>query len=96
MRCGAITIDLRERHVHVQGKRVDLTQKEFSLLSLLCRNAGRVVTRSEILSQVWETSFDPGSNVIEVNVRHLREKLGEAASALETVRGQGYRLSLSA
>ena len=96
VRCGAITIDLRERHVHVQGKRVDLTQKEFSLLSLLCRNAGRVVTRSEILSQVWETSFDPGSNVIEVNVRHLREKLGEAASALETVRGQGYRLSLSA
>jgi len=96
LRCGRITIDIRERHVHVEGMRIELTQKEFALLNLLCKNAGRVVTRSEILSQVWETMYDPGSNVIEVNVRHLREKLGEAATALETVRGQGYRFILTA
>jgi DNA-binding response OmpR family regulator len=94
LRCGPLTIDMRERHVHLDGTRIELTQKEFALLSLLCRNAGRVVSRSEILSQVWEMMHDPGSNVIEVNVRHLREKLGAAATALETVRGQGYRFGL--
>jgi two-component system, OmpR family, response regulator len=94
IRVGTLTLDLVERLVHVDGVRVDLTPREYALLALLARNAGRVVPRSEILNQVWETIRDPGSNVIEVNVKNLREKLGGTAPALETVRGVGYRLAL--
>jgi DNA-binding response OmpR family regulator len=94
IRVGPLTVDIRERRVHVDGRRVDVTGREFSLLSLLARSAGRVVTRTEILSQVWEIQHDPGSNVVDVHVRNLREKLGIAAPLLETVRGQGYRMTL--
>lgn len=94
VRVGALAIDLFERIVHVDGVRLDLTPREYSLLVLLARNAGRVVSRSEILSQVWEVLRDPGSNVIEVNVRNLREKLGRLGPMIETARGAGYRLSL--
>ncbi|HVH41927.1 MAG TPA: response regulator transcription factor [Labilithrix sp.] len=94
IRVGSLTIELVEHLVHVEGTRLDLTPREYSLLLLLARNAGRVVPRSEILSQVWETVRDPGSNVIEVNVKNLRDKLGPAAPVLETVRGVGYRLVL--
>ncbi len=94
VKIGPVTLDWRERLVHVDGVRVELTQREFALLGFLVRNAGRVVSRSEILAQVWETTSDPGSNVIEVNIRHLREKLLAASGQLETVRGQGYRFNL--
>ena len=94
LRVGSLTIDLVEHLVQVDGTKLDLTPREYSLLLLLARNAGRVVPRAEILSQVWETIRDPGSNVIEVNMRNLREKLGAAAPLLETVRGVGYRLVL--
>jgi len=94
LRVGALAIDLTEHVVHVDGVRVDLTPREYALLVLLARNAGRVVTRSEILSQVWQALRDPGSNVIDVNVKNLRDKLGGGA-LLETVRGQGYRLALA-
>jgi two-component system OmpR family response regulator len=94
LRVGNLTLDLVEHLVHVDGTRIDLTPREYSLLTLLAKSAGRVVPRSEILSQVWETVRDPGSNVIEVNVKNLREKLGDAAPALETVRGVGYRMVL--
>lgn len=94
IRVGPLTLDIRERRVHVDGQRVELTGREFSLLSLLARNAGRAVTRTEILSQVWEMQHDPGSNVVDVHVRNLREKLGVAAPLLETIRGQGYRMTL--
>ncbi len=94
LRVGTLTIELVEHIVHVHGTRLDLTPREYSLLVLLARNAGRVVPRSEILSQVWETVRDPGSNVIEVNVKNLREKLGAAGPLIETVRGVGYRMML--
>jgi two-component system, OmpR family, response regulator len=94
VRVGKLTIDLLEHIVHVDGARLDLTPREYSLLALLSKNAGRVVPRSEILSQVWETARDPGSNVIEVNVKNLRDKLGGAAPVIETVRGIGYRMVL--
>jgi DNA-binding response OmpR family regulator len=93
LRAGPIALDIRQRVAHVGEARVELTGREFSLLALLVRHAGRVVTRSEILEQVWGLHFDPGSNVIEVHMRHLREKLMDAASCIETVRGQGYRLT---
>jgi DNA-binding response OmpR family regulator len=94
LRVGPVTADLRHHTVHVDGAKVDLTGREFALLTLLMRNAGRVVTRAEILSQVWETNTDLGSNVIDVNVRHVRDKLGAQATLLETIRGQGYRFAL--
>ena len=74
---------------------VELTSREFSLLLMLARNAGRVVSRSEILANVWDMRSDPGSNVIDVHVRNIRDKLGVAATWLETVRGQGYRFALA-
>jgi two-component system, OmpR family, response regulator len=92
LRVGLLTLDLLERVASVSQRRVDLTPREYALLALLAKNAGRVVSRAEILQQVWQTARDPGSNVIEVNVRHLREKLGAAAPPIETVRGAGYRL----
>jgi DNA-binding response OmpR family regulator len=95
LRAGPIVLDMRLRHAHVDGARIDLTTREFALLALLVQKAGRVVTRSEIFEQVWESRFDPGSNVIDVHVRNLRDKLGAAATWLETVRGQGYCLSLA-
>lgn len=92
LKVGILAIDLVDRVARVGPRRLELTPREFALLSLLARNAGRAVTRAEILQEVWQLSRDPGSNVIEVNVRNLREKLGAAAPPLETVRGAGYRL----
>lgn len=92
VRVGTLSLDSVEHIVHVAGNRIDLTPREYSLLALLAKNAGRVVPRSEILSQVWETVRDPGSNVIEVNVKNVREKLGAVGPAIETVRGVGYRM----
>ena len=93
LRVGPLSLDLRHRVLQVQGRRIELTGRELGLLEVLMRHAGRVVTRTEILDQVWGMHFDPESNVIEVHMRRLREKLGESASALETVRGQGYRMA---
>jgi DNA-binding response OmpR family regulator len=95
LRVGPLALDPQRRLLSLSGRRIELTGREYSLLALLLLRAGRVVTRAEILEQVWGLQFDPGSNVIEVHMRHLREKLGEAAAYIETVRGQGYRLSLT-
>jgi two-component system OmpR family response regulator len=92
LRVGPLLLDERRRTAQLDGARIDLTAREFLLLALLARNAGRVVGRAEILAHVWEIRFDPGSNVVDVHVSNLREKLGSAASLVETVRGQGYRL----
>ncbi len=93
LRVGALALDVIDRIVQVDGRRVDITPREFTLLVLLARHAGRVVTRSDILAHVWRVTRDPGSNLIDVNIRNLREKLGEGAPAIETVRGAGYRLA---
>jgi DNA-binding response OmpR family regulator len=63
-----------------------------ALLTHLAARADHVVSRSELLSHVWATSFDPESNVVDVHVSRLRDKLGRCAWMIETVRGQGYRL----
>ncbi|MBX3214586.1 MAG: response regulator transcription factor [Labilithrix sp.] len=93
LRVGSLALDVVDRIVLVDGKRVDLRPREYALLLLLARHAGRTLSRSEILAQVWRLTHDPGSNLVEVNVRNLREKLGATAPALETVRGAGYRLA---
>lgn len=93
LRVGPLQLDLRTRTVLNDGQRVELTAKEFALLELLVRHAPRILSRSEILTSVWSLNADPGSNLIEVHIRHLRDKLGATAPRIETVRTQGYRFA---
>jgi DNA-binding response OmpR family regulator len=89
---GAIEIDRGQRRVLAGGATIDLTTREFNLLLHLAHRAGQVVTRSELLNEVWSTQFDTETNVVEVHISRLREKLGDEAWMIETVRGRGYRL----
>ena len=85
-----VSLDLRSRRAAVDGRVIELTAREFSLLETLMRHAGQVLSREQLLSHVWGYDFDPGSNVVDVYIRYLRRKLG--ADVIETVRGMGYRL----
>ena len=88
--CGALTLDLRSRRVSVGNTEVELTAREFALMETFMRHPGQVLSRSELLSSAWGYDFDPNSNVVDVYVRYLRNKVG--GDAIETVRGAGYRL----
>jgi DNA-binding response OmpR family regulator len=90
MRAGEITLDIRSRRASVGDRTVELTAREFALLETFLRHPDQVLSREQLLSQVWGYDFDPGSNVVEVYVRALRKKLGD--EVIETVRGMGYRL----
>jgi DNA-binding response OmpR family regulator len=92
MQLGALEIDRLQRRVILGGRTLDLTAREYMLLLCLAHQADRVVARSELLSQVWATQFDPGSNLVDVHISRLRDKLGEHAWMIDTVRGKGYRL----
>jgi DNA-binding response OmpR family regulator len=85
-----ISLDLRTRRVSVGGTEFDLTAREFTMLEFFLRHAGQVLSREQILSRVWGFDHDPGSNVVDVYIRYLRQKLGN--DAVQTVRGMGYRL----
>ena len=87
---GGLALDVRTRRIRVQGREVELTAREFELMEMLMRNRGEVLSRELLLSRVWGMEFDPGSNVVDVYIGHLRRKLGEGS--IETVRGAGYRL----
>lgn len=89
-----LVIDLVRRRVTRAGQRVDLTAKEFALLSLLARRRGEVLSRALIASQVWDINFDTDTNVIDVAVRRLRAKIddGFEPKLIQTLRGQGYML----
>jgi len=91
LEAGELTLDPATRLVTVSGRPVTLTPREFTLLEYLIRNAGRVVSKTEILDHVWDSAMDTDPNAVEVYVGYLRRKLGHAA--LETVRGVGYRLA---
>ncbi|HSK99112.1 MAG TPA: response regulator transcription factor [Rubrobacteraceae bacterium] len=94
---GDLKVDLRSRRVWRGDKLVDLSSREFALLEYLMRHPGQVLSRQQILSAVWDYDFDPGSNVVDVYVRHLRNKIdlpGEP-SLISTVRGAGYRFQSS-
>lgn len=78
--------------IKVDGRDVVLTLKEFELLCLLFENEGIVLTRDEILSKVWGYEFDGESRTVDVHIRTLRSKLGEAGKYIETVRGLGYKI----
>jgi DNA-binding response OmpR family regulator len=92
LRCGDIEIDRVGHRALLKGQPLSLTSREYALLVHLVHHSDKIVTRTELLSRVWETNFDPGSNLIEVHVSRLREKLGDHAWMIETVRGSGYRL----
>jgi DNA-binding response OmpR family regulator len=91
---GDLSLDLATRRVERGGRPVELRPREFTLLEYLMRNAGRVVSKPMILSHVWDYGFDPRTNVVDVLVHRLREKLdkGFERKMLRTVRGMGYVL----
>jgi two-component system copper resistance phosphate regulon response regulator CusR len=87
-----LEIDLVRHQAARAGHRLDLTAKEFLLLSLLVRRTGEVLSRAFIAEQVWDMNFDPGTNVIDVHVRRLRSKVDDPfeRKLIRTVRGMGY------
>jgi two-component system, OmpR family, response regulator len=87
---GPVTLDPASREVRVDGAPVELTPREFLLLEYLIRNAGRAISKSELLEHVWDHASDTAPNAVEVYVGYLRRKIGTAQ--LVTVRGAGYRL----
>jgi DNA-binding response OmpR family regulator len=87
---GDIVLDLRTRRLKVGVSVVELSAKEFTMAETFLRHAGQVLSRQQLLSNVWGYDFDPGSNVVDVYVGYLRRKLGK--DRIETVRGMGYRL----
>jgi DNA-binding response OmpR family regulator len=92
VRAPGFVLDMMRRQVRVGSRVVDLSEREFRLLHHLVRNAGEVVSRESIISDVWGTACDPRSNVVEVCVRRLRRKLGDE-TPIETVRHGGYRIA---
>lgn len=82
-----------DRHqVYADGQKVTLTLKEFELLKLLMEHPGMVMTRDQLLGQIWGYDFDGETRTVDVHVRTLRQKLGTCGSLIETVRGVGYRI----
>jgi len=91
IKMGPLEIDRLGRRVGLDGTTLDLTSIEYRLLVRLVNEAGSPVERSALLQDVWGLKFDPGSGILEVHVSRLRDKLGESAWMIETVRGKGYR-----
>mgnify|MGYP000472342919 CR=1 FL=1 len=85
-------LNVGRHEVRYQEEKVDLTRKEFELLQYLMENKGLVMTRNQILCHVWGYDFDGETRTVDVHVRTLRQKLGEAGNLIETVRGVGYRI----
>ena len=91
-RCGQLTVDPGSHTVLVGDREVALTQKEFEVLYLLLKNKGQVLSREQLIQQVWGYAFTGESRTVDVHVRTLRQKLGEAGAYVETVRGYGYKI----
>ncbi|HEX2292853.1 MAG TPA: response regulator transcription factor [Gaiellaceae bacterium] len=90
LRVGDAALDLRMRRAVIGGHTVDLSAREFALAEVFFRHPGQVLSREQLLSQVWGYDFDPGSNIVDVYVGYLRKKLGR--DVITSVRGMGYRL----
>jgi two-component system, OmpR family, copper resistance phosphate regulon response regulator CusR len=96
--CQDLTIDTRARRVERGGRIIPLTAKEYALLEYLLRRQGDVVGRADIAEHVWDDSFDPMSNLIEVYIQRLRRKVddGQPVKLIQTRRGAGYSLATAA
>ena len=92
MNLGPLSLSPSRHEVSLEGKPLNLTVREFDLLSFLMRSPGVVFTRETLLQRVWGWDFDGGSRTVDVHVQTLRQKLGDHAELIETVRGVGYRL----
>jgi DNA-binding response OmpR family regulator len=92
---GEFSIDLLARKVTRSGKKIELQPREFALLEYLMRNAGRVVSKTMILEHIWDYSFDPQTNLVDVLICRLRNKIDQdgAKKSIQTVRGVGYVLT---
>lgn len=95
LRVADLEMDRLVQQVRRGGERIDLTAKEYALLEYLMLNAGRVVSRTMIIEHVWDQSFDGATNIVDVYVRHLRNKVDEGRERrlIRTVRGVGYGIS---
>lgn len=89
---GPIAVDTGRHTVKVHEMPVELTFKEFELLCCLMENEGIVLTRDQLLSKIWGYDFDGETRTVDVHIRTLRQKLGEAGSCIETIRGVGYKM----
>ncbi len=87
-----LTVDMKSRKVWENGRSVDLTLKEFELLRYLLENHGTVLSREKILEKIWGYEIYGETRTVDVHIRTLRQKLGEAGAMIETVRGVGYRI----
>ncbi|WP_341319166.1 heavy metal response regulator transcription factor [Paraburkholderia sp. IMGN_8] len=98
IKVGDLEMDVNRRRVKRGGIRIDLTPREFSLLQLLARRQGEVLSRTQIASYVWDMNFDSDTNVVEVAIRRLRTKIDDnfPVKLIHTVRGVGYVLELKA
>lgn len=94
-RIGCLTVCPDQHTVLVDGVEVQLTYKEFELLTKLLRNRGVVLTRDQLLNDIWGYAFDGENRTVDVHIRTLRQKLGAAGEYIETVRGVGYKISKS-
>jgi DNA-binding response OmpR family regulator len=90
LRVAGAALDLRSRRVRVGDRDIDLSAREFALAELFFRHPGQLLSREQILSNVWGYDFDPGSNIVDVYVGYLRKKLG--SGSISAVRRMGYRL----
>lgn len=88
---GRLTIDFADMHVTCDGESIKLTRKEFALLSMLAKSAGRVATRQRLLDDVWGHQYYGDTRTLDVHIRRLRQKLGLCGGCIDTVVGVGYR-----
>ena len=92
MEISGVHVNVKKHEVTVDGKAVALTLKEFELLEKLMRNQGIVLTRDQLLADIWGYDFDGETRTVDVHIRTLRQKLGEKGEIIRTVRGVGYRV----
>ncbi|MGO5113874.1 winged helix-turn-helix domain-containing protein [Candidatus Avoscillospira sp. LCP25S3_F1] len=94
LQAGALSLNLGEHIVTVDGQRVTLTLKEFEVLRAMMEHVGQVFTRDRLLGEIWGYDFDGETRTVDVHMRTLRQKLGRCGDYIETVRGVGYRLEV--
>lgn len=94
LQAGALSLNLGEHIVTVDGQRVTLTLKEFEVLRVMMEHVGQVFTRDRLLGEIWGYDFDGETRTVDVHMRTLRQKLGRCGDYIETVRGVGYRLEV--
>ncbi len=94
LQAGGVALDAATKQVTVDTEPISLTMREFAILEYLLRHPNQVLTREQILSHVWDFSFDGMSNVVDVHIKNLRKKLKQYEKNLETLRGMGYRFTI--